>query len=202
MFTGIIKELGRVKDILNINKGKRIEIKSEKISKDLEKGMSAAINGCCLTVVDVNENSLFFDVVQETFDLTNFENLYKGEPVNIEPALSITDRLDGHIVQGHIDGVGTIIKKKHIEDGSFEITVASPESLMRYIVKKGSIAVDGVSLTVTQVSENSFSFVVIPHTALLTSLGSKGEGSLVNLETDIMARQLEKLYQQSACKEA
>ena len=194
MFTGLVEELGTVKNIYTIEKGKRLEISAEKVLEDIEPGASIAINGCCLTVVDFGKDYCGFDVVQETFDLTCLECLKAGDRVNLERCLTFSSRLGGHIVQGHIDGVGCITQWETQNDGSIVVTIEAPARLLRYIVKKGSIAVDGISLTVTRVDEKSFSLALIPHTASVTTLGFKKNASLVNLEVDLIAKYVEKLH--------
>lgn len=194
MFTGLVEELGSVKNIYSVEKGKRLEISAEKVLEDVELGASIAVNGCCLTVVDIGKGYCGFDVVQETFDLTCLETLKAGDRVNLERCLTFSSRLGGHIVQGHVDGVGCISKWQAQQDGSIVVCIEAPSSLLRYIVKKGSIAIDGISLTVTHVDDKSFSLALIPHTASVTTLGFKKEASLVNLEVDLIAKYVEKLH--------
>ncbi|MFT4553887.1 MAG: riboflavin synthase [Chlamydiales bacterium] len=194
MFTGLVEELATVKAIYNVKKGKRLEITAKKILEDIELGASIAVNGCCLTVVDIGDGYCGFDVVQETFDLTCLENLKAYDRVNLERCLTFSTRLGGHIVQGHVDGVGCITQWKAQKDGSIAVSIEAPQNLLRYIVKKGSIAIDGISLTVTSVDDKSFSIALIPHTASVTTLGFKKEASLVNLEVDLIAKYVEKLH--------
>lgn len=192
MFTGIIEEIGIVKSI----KGKVITIEANKIFDDLKLGDSVAVNGTCLTVssFEVKTFPKIFnaDITSETLSRTNLGDLKSGFKVNLERALTLNGRLGGHIVSGHIDGVG-IIKNisKNIDD--IELTIEVPANLMKYIIEKGSIAVDGISLTIAEVNKNSFSVAIIPHTLKETILYYKKAGDKVNIENDIIGKYVEKL---------
>lgn len=187
MFTGIVEELGSIA----ARDGQRLRIGASKVLEDVHLGDSIAVNGCCLTVVqwDAEAPQPWWeaDVTEETFDRTSLGDLAIGDPVNLERPVRLQDRLGGHLVQGHVDGVGTIIEP------SPNLEVALDRDLMRYVVEKGSITVDGVSLTVVEPREASFTVALIPHTSDVTTLGSKGPGDSVNLELDVTAKYVEKL---------
>lgn len=185
MFTGIVEELGSV----IARDGSRLRIGATTVLEGAGIGDSTAVNGCCLTIVAFDAAAGWWDadVSDETYARTVLGTLEPGDPVNLERPVRLEDRLGGHLVQGHVDAVGEII------EGVPDLRVRVPRQLMRYIVEKGSITVDGVSLTVVIPDEDSFTVAVIPHTAAVTTLGSKGPGSLVNLEVDVMAKYTEKL---------
>ena len=183
MFTGIVEELGRVE----ARDGGRFTFGASTVLEDLKIGDSVAVNGCCLTVVDVRPGELAFDVVDESFARTNLGDLAPGDPVNLERPVRPTDRLGGHIVQGHVDAVGEIVS------AAPDLRVKVPKDLLRYLVTKGSITVDGCSLTVVDVFDDGFSVAIIPHTAEVTTLGRKGPGDQVNLEVDLVAKYVERL---------
>lgn len=192
IFTGIIEELGTVSKIEKGNQSFCITIKAKKVLEDVKTGDSIAVNGVCLTVVDFS--SVFFkaDVMPETVNRTTLKNLAVGDYVNLERALRLGDRLGGHLVQGHVDGVGKILKKEP-HDIAVIYHIAAPDNVLKYTVPKGSIAVDGISLTVIEVGKDSFNVSLIPHTAKMTTLGFKNAGDEVNLETDIIGRYIERL---------
>ncbi len=192
IFTGIVEEIGRVKQI---NRGKQsfqISIQAAKVLDDVKLGDSMAVNGVCLTVTESTVSQFTADVMPETYNRTTLKSLSSGSPVNLERALRLADRLGGHLVQGHVDGIGTIINKAPRDIAIIYRIKAEPD-ILRYIVAKGSIAVDGVSLTVIEVSQESFTVSLIPHTAELTVLSEKRAGDRVNLETDVVGRYVEKL---------
>ncbi|MCU1352962.1 MAG: riboflavin synthase alpha chain [Acidimicrobiales bacterium] len=183
MFTGIVEELGRVVS----RDGGRLRIEAKTVLDDVELGASIAVNGTCLTVVAWGEGWWEADVVDETFSRTSLGALAPGDPVNLERPVRLADRLGGHLVQGHVDAVGTIV------DPAPDLRVTLPVDLLRYVVEKGSITVDGTSLTVAAVDADSFTVAVIPHTAEVTTLGRKGPGDPVNLELDVIAKYVESL---------
>jgi riboflavin synthase len=183
MFTGIVEELGTVVS----REGGRLRIAADVVVEDAKIGDSTAVNGCCLTVVDVANGWWEADVVEETFARTNLGELAAGDRVNLERPVRLTDRLGGHVVQGHVDGVGEIVEPAP------DLRVRMPAGLARFVVEKGSITVDGVSLTVVDALDDGFSVAVIPHTAEVTTLGRKGPGDRVNLEVDVMAKYVERL---------
>lgn len=190
MFTGLVAELGTVTALKPLKQSYNISVKADKVLANLKIGDSIAVNGACLTVVKINGNEFTADVMPETVKLTNLRNLKNGDKVNLERTLRLCDGLDGHIVSGHVEGIGIIVSKK--AEGIAEIvTIKTPPELLKYIIKKGSIAIDGISLTVTEVMDSSFSVSLIPHTAKETTLGFKKPGDEVNLETDIIGKYVE-----------
>ncbi|MBA3722935.1 MAG: riboflavin synthase [Parachlamydiaceae bacterium] len=193
MFTGLIEELGQIQSIQKNNQGIRFQIGAALILEDAKIGDSISVNGCCLTITDLKEKKFYCDAVPETIEKTNFSKLQIGDKVNLERSVKLQDRLGGHLVQGHVDNVGQIIEKKALKDGSWWVTISAPSSILRYVILKGSITVDGVSLTITERSDTFFSFAMIPHTAQVTNLGLKNVGDLVNLECDMIAKYVEHL---------
>jgi riboflavin synthase len=194
VFTGLIEEIGEILKVTKRPDGVRIEIGARSVTQDLLIGDSIAINGCCLTVVERSEHSFSCDIVKTTWDITCLYDFRDKDPVNLERAISPLKRFGGHFVQGHVDSVGTIGQRVQQSDGSTLITIHAPKTLLRYIINKGSIAVDGVSLTVAACSADSFTFALIPHSAKCTILGRKEVGKCVNLEVDLIAKYVEKLH--------
>ena len=188
MFTGIIEELGKVKQMGN---GK-IEIGCEKILEDVKMGDSISVNGICLTVTKFDKTNFSADVMPETLRRTSLENLKIGDEVNLERALKLSDRLGGHIVSGHIDGAGKI-KSMTPEGNAIIVKVSADKNILRHIVDKGSVALDGMSLTVVKVTGSEFSVSLIPHSRDVTNFKHKKVGSAVNIETDVIAKYVEKL---------
>lgn len=191
MFTGIIEETG---EILSNQKGSKsavLTIKGSQIFDDLNLGDSVAVNGVCLTVAELAKNTFKADVMNETLNRSNLGSLRSGNSVNLERAMRADGRFGGHIVSGHIDGTGSIISKQN-DDNAVWITVSAPKVLLKYIIEKGSIAIDGISLTVAKVTDQNFSVSVIPHTAKSTTLLDKGIGESVNLENDIIGKYIER----------
>jgi riboflavin synthase len=193
MFTGIVEELGRVQAITPDAGGARLEIAATRVLDDAEIGASIAVNGCCVTVVALGEGCFAVDAVSETLSRTDLGALQPGDRVNLERPVRLQDRLGGHLVQGHVDAAGTIRVRTPEADGSERIEFAAPEAVMRYVVEKGSITVDGISLTVAALSPEGFEVAVIPHTLAVTTLGTKEAGDTVNLEVDIVAKYVERL---------
>ena len=195
MFTGIVREVGRVLSISEAG-DTRLEIGCARPAEEIEIGASIACNGICLTVVEkgTREGGTWFavDASAETRARTTLGQWREGEAVNLEPALRVGDELGGHIVSGHVDGLGTILSVRP-EGASHRVTIEAPAGLARFIAEKGSIAVDGISLTVNEVEGARFGVNIIPHTWEVTSLGGKSEGSTVNLEVDLMARYVSRL---------
>ncbi len=192
MFTGIIEEVGR---ILSVSKGinsAQINIEAKKVLEDVKLGDSIAVNGVCLTVTSFKHNSFTVDVMPETIRRSSLNNLKKGSLVNLERALALGERLGGHIVSGHIDCTGKIANIKN-EDIATWITVEVPDDALKYIVLKGSVTIDGVSLTVAEVNEKSFSVSLIPHTKGETTLYEKNLGEEVNIECDLIGKYVERL---------
>ena len=193
MFTGIVEELGTVRSITHHDGGARVEITAHHVLDDAEIGASIAVNGCCLTVVEMGPGWWAADAVTETLDRTSLGALRDGDAVNLERPVRLADRLGGHIVQGHVDAVGTILHKQPMGDGSVRVDIAAPREVMRYVVEKGSITVDGISLTVAALDDDTFAIAVIPHTLAVTTLGTKGPNDPVNLEVDVVAKYVERL---------
>jgi riboflavin synthase len=189
MFTGLVETLGTVTSLKNTGNGIRLSVLPLTDYK-LQLGASISVNGVCLTVTQHNAN-LSFDVSPETMRSTNLGALKVSDKVNLERALQLSDRLGGHIVTGHVDGVGTIGNKRKVGEYTF-YTFASPAEILKYIVKKGSVAVDGISLTVVELDSRSFSVAIIPHTLSATNIGDKIIGDTVNIEVDIIGKYVEK----------
>lgn len=192
MFTGLIAELGTVERLAEGSTSCQLTVRAQKILPGVKIGDSIAVNGVCLTVVHLQGNRFTADVMPETVRRTTLRQLQPGDRVNLEKALRPTDGLDGHIVQGHVEGVGTI-REIAPEGNALAYHIETPKELLRYIVEKGSVAIDGISLTVTETDDTGFSVSLIPHTAKMTTLGYKSVGDSVNLETDILARYVEKM---------
>lgn len=193
MFTGIVEETGRVKKIAPSDKSIRLTIAAGLTAKGARIGDSLAVNGCCLTIVKIARNGeLQFDLLRETWERTNFKELQPGSAVNLERSLAVGDRLHGHFVTGHIDGVG-VIKTFEKRGADWFLEIAPPREAMRYLVFKGAIAVDGISLTVAEVSAKTFRLWIIPHTYEVTALRERKVGSLVNIEADMLAKYAEQL---------
>lgn len=191
MFTGLIEELGKVQSLTGLGESYRLTVGAKKVLQDLAIGDSVAVNGACLTVVTKTDNAFTVDVMPETARRTVIGSLHVGEGVNLERTLRFGDRLEGHLVAGHVESVGRILHRQ--EDGNAVVfRIGCEKSLTHYIIEKGSVAVDGISLTVTAVEENSFSVSVIPHTAAVTTLGFKRVGDKVNVETDLIGKYIEK----------
>ncbi len=195
MFTGIIEELGRIRTIAETNGGRRLEIAAHTVLDDARIGDSIAVNGCCLTVVELAADHWAADAVTETLDRTSLGGLAIGDGVNLERPVRAEDRLGGHIVAGHVDGVGTLGACDPLPDGSTRMRFTIPKDLLRYVVEKGSITLDGISLTVAALddTESAIEVAVIPHTLSVTTLGPKRPGELVNVEVDILAKHVERL---------
>lgn len=193
MFTGIVEELGRVRSVAANAGGARIEIDATTVLEDAAIGASIAVNGCCLTVVELGADYWAADAVVETLTRTNLGALSAGDPVNLERPVRLADRLGGHLVQGHVDATGTVRSRTPEPDGSERFRFAAPDDVLRYVVHKGSITVDGISLTVAAVHDDGFSIAVIPHTLAVTTLGARAVGAPVNLEVDLVAKYVERL---------
>jgi riboflavin synthase len=183
VFTGIVEELGRVVE----RDETRLRLHATTILEDVELGASIAVNGCCLTVVAWGPDWWEAEVTAETWQRTSLGDLAPGDPVNLERPVRLSDRLGGHLVQGHVDGVGTIV------DPAPDLRVRCEADLLRYVVEKGSITVDGISLTVVEPLADGFTVAVIPHTEAVTTLGTKRAGDRINLEVDVMAKYVERL---------
>jgi riboflavin synthase len=192
MFTGIVEEMGVVQVFERQKRSARLSILAKRVLEDLAIGDSITINGVCLTVTGKTDKELTTDVSFETLTVTNLGDFKTGDAVNLERAVRVNSRLGGHLVTGHIDGVGMIRDRRQEED-AWLLTIEIPKDLLRYCIKKGSIAVDGISLTINQVTDREIQVAVIPHTAKATTLGLKGVGTTVNLECDLIGKYLERL---------
>lgn len=191
MFTGLIEEIGRVESVVKSAKSARIVIKAKTVLEGVSLGDSICTNGVCLTVTSFDSSRFTIDAMAETMRRSNLKNLSPGDEVNLERALRVGDRLGGHIVSGHIDGIGTIENYKR-EDNAVWITVSASSEVLRYIVQKGSITIDGVSLTVAYIDDSVFKVSIIPHTKDMTTLLRKKIGDDVNLECDMIGKYIEK----------
>ena len=191
MFTGLVQSLGVVRQIAPDGPGVRLVIADEAIAREAKIGDSIAINGCCLTVVELNGNDVAFEAGAETLSRTNLGRLRTGSKVNLESSLRMGDSLGGHLVAGHVDAVGQLDRRE--DDAQWStMWFAVPDDLTRQMASKGSIAIDGVSLTLVEVADNSFSVALIPHTLSVTTLGMLQPGDDVNLETDLLAKYVER----------
>lgn len=197
MFTGIIEEVGTVRNIIKGSRSIKLAITAQKVLKDTNLGDSIAVNGVCLTVTNLGKDGFIADVMPESMSKTNMGNLKAGDRVNLERALTLSSRLGGHIVSGHIDGVGEIIDMKK-DDNAMRVTLVSSPKVMKYIVSEGSVALDGVSLTVAHLGENNFTVSLIPHTGQVTTLLDKKVGDKLNIENDVVGKYVERLLNFSA----
>lgn len=191
MFTGLIEEIGSMERISKGEKSLKLTIVAQKVLEDIKIGDSISTNGVCLTVVEYTDNSFTVDVMPETLRKTNLGELEKGSILNLERALQLSDRLGGHIVSGHVDGLGKIVEFKK-EDNATWVTIETTRDVIKYILPKGSIAIDGTSLTVVDVEDNCFSVSIIPITKDETTLLKKAIGDHVNLECDMVAKYIER----------
>lgn len=195
MFTGIIQGLGRIKKISTVKgdgKAAKMTIELGRLAKGLKIGDSVSINGACLTVVGTKNNVASFEMVGETMKRTALDSLRIGDKVNVERSLRVGDTLDGHFVLGHVDGVGTIIEKVK-QKNQTKLWIRIDKKLIKYVVSKGSIAIDGISLTVVDVLKDKISIALIPHTLAVTTLGTKGRGDKVNVEIDVLGKYARKV---------
>jgi len=192
MFTGLVEALGTIRRVQDDAAGRRLIVAEKKLAPELSIGESVAVNGACLTVVERDSEAFHFEAGPETLHRTNLGELGAGDRVNLERALRLSDRLGGHIVQGHVDGIGRVADRQR--QGEWEtVWFSCPAELTRYMVSKGSVAVDGVSLTLVEVETERFSVALIPHTLEHTTLGFRPVGATVNLEIDLLAKYVAKL---------
>jgi len=192
MFTGLVEATGEILSVLPAGSGKRINLRPGFGTDDSVMGESVAINGVCLTVVDIKPGELSFDVSPETLRTTNLGELVKGRRVNLERAMKMSDRFGGHLVSGHVDGVGTVLSVE--QSGEFTTyRISAPPGILEVSVKKGSIAMDGISLTIVDLDEKLFSVAIIPHTARETTIGEMKSGCRVNLESDMIGKYVARL---------
>ncbi|GIP64802.1 riboflavin synthase subunit alpha [Virgibacillus pantothenticus] len=201
LFTGIIEEQGQVASMKHISdQAIVLRVKASTVLNDVQMGDSIAINGICLTVTSFDEHSFTVDVMPETVNATSLRSLRAGSSVNLERAMAANERFGGHIVSGHVDGIGEIIRKQR-EQNAIYYDIEIPASLARYVITKGSVAIDGVSLTVFQVKQNFFTISLIPYTASITILGEKEVGDVVNIECDMLIKHVEHLLTFASKKE-
>lgn len=201
MFTGIIEEIGRIEQIQKGRHSAVLTIRAQIIPEDLKAGDSIAVNGICLTVTSFSSGSFSADVMHETLNRSTFAHLKRNSRVNLERAMPANGRFGGHIVTGHVDGVGKIIGIRR-DDTAIWYTLQAEPSVMRYIVEKGSVAIDGISLTVARKFSDRFSVSAIPHTVRVTTLNERREGDLVNLENDIIGKYVDRLLNPAAAQQA
>ena len=197
MFTGIIEEIGTVANIEKGVKSSRITICADKIFDDLKIGDSVSVNGMCSTAAQVSNKTFTADIMAESMRRTNLGDLKKGSKVNLERAMQLNGRFGGHIVSGHVDGTGIILSQMR-EDNAVWVTISADDSIMRYIIEKGSITVDGISLTVAKIYSDAFAVSIIPHTAGETTLLKRRSGEKVNLECDIVGKYIEKFVKKES----
>lgn len=195
MFGGLIEEMGAVSVLNKSLAGTRLTIIASKVMEDLAVGASVSVNGTCLTVVARTDQDFSVDVSPETLQVTTLGNLTTGSPVNLERAMKLNERIGGHMVAGHVDGIGTL-RGRHQEGNALILEVEAPKEILRLCVTKGSITVDGISLTINSVTDKSFCLSIIPHTAKVTTLGLKQVGDQVNLESDLIGKYVDRLLQE------
>ncbi|WP_456432457.1 riboflavin synthase [Thermosulfuriphilus sp.] len=192
MFTGIVEGLGRIEYLERRASGLKLRLSPPFPASELALGESVAVNGVCLTVIKINQTTANFDVSPETLSRTTLGELRPGDQVNVERAVRASDRLGGHIVTGHVDGIGWVLSRRQKGDFFF-YEIELPKGLSKYVIEKGSIAIDGISLTVNAISGNIINLAIIPHTAQLTTMGRRRPGERVNIEVDIIGKYIEKL---------
>lgn len=192
MFTGIVEQIGTVEEVTDTEIGRRVVLSAPGIG-DVPIGASISVNGVCLTAVATDGDTVAVDVIPETLQRSNLSSLVRQTQVNLERPMPASGRFDGHIVQGHIDGVGTVTELERDSEGGVVMTVDTPEPLLRFLVEKGSVTIDGVSLTVASLTDTGFQVALIPHTLEVTTLGLRNPGDTVNLEMDVLAKYVERL---------
>jgi riboflavin synthase len=195
MFTGIVEELGFIATLDRHEHGAKFAIRCSRVLSDLTQGASIAVNGVCLTAVDITGEGFAADLAPETLDRSNLGDLHPGDPVNLERPLSLATRLSGHIVQGHVDGTGTLESLTSLGDGNWELLVRVPTDLDRLLVYKGSICIDGISLTIAAVDNALVKVAIIPHTYEATNLSSRRPGDRLNIECDVLAKHIARLLE-------
>ena len=194
MFTGIIEELGKVTAIETQTDALRLTISCQKVLEDLKRGDSISCSGTCLTAIEIDEHGFTADVMFESIRLTSLSEVKVGDPMNLERAMNASTRYGGHVVQGHVDGVGEFVSRETSENWDW-VRIRIPKELLRYVVMKGSITFDGISLTVNEINDDVIGLSLIPETLAVTTLGSKVAGNKVNVEVDVMAKQIERLLE-------
>lgn len=195
MFSGIVEEMGAVSVLNRSLAGTRLTIIASTVMGDLTIGASVSVNGVCLTAVARTDRDFSVDVSPETLNVTTFGSLTSGSPVNLERAMKLNERIGGHMVSGHVDGIGAI-RSRHQDGNAVILEIEAPKQVLRLCVGKGSITVDGISLTINEVTDRSFLVAIIPHTAKVTTLGLKQVGDRVNLESDLIGKYVERLLQE------
>jgi riboflavin synthase len=199
MFTGIIEEVGRVTSIANENGNRRLTVSSQQLVKELKPGDSIAVSGVCLTAVDITSNSFTADLAEETWKRTSFSRIKEGAAMNLELPMQANGRFGGHIVQGHVDGTGKFLALKRLPDGGgYALHIEIPADLARYVIFKGSLCIEGISLTVATIEGTEVTVAIIPHTVKMTNLGSLKPGDPVNLEVDMIAKYVEKMMRRDS----
>jgi riboflavin synthase len=196
MFTGIIEELGKVKKIDKLEDAIRLTIEGKLIVSDLKRGDSISVSGACLTAIEISDSTFTADVMLETLKLTSLDGISEGDPVNLERAMLASTRFGGHVVLGHVDGVGKFVERTKSDNWDW-VRIQIPANLMKYVVLKGSITIDGISLTVNEINGDVLGFSLIPETLAVTTMGSKKPGDKINIEADVMAKHIERLMQES-----
>ena len=194
MFTGIIEEMGVVKTLTKGGQGCTLTVLAKTVLEDLSAGDSIAVSGVCMTVIGFESGEFRVDVSPETMKLTTLGALQSGEPLNLERSMRLNDRLSGHLVTGHVDGLGAVRERRQEANG-LHLFIETPREVLRYCVAKGSVTVDGVSLTINELADEALRVTIIPHTARVTTLGLKRTGDLVNLESDILGKYIDRLLQ-------
>ena len=194
MFTGIIEELGEVIGIEQQPDALRLTIKCKKVLEDLKRGDSIACSGTCLTAIEIDDHSFTADVMMESIKLTSLSEVKIGDPINLERAMNASTRYGGHVVQGHVDGVGEFVSREQSDNWDW-VRIRIPKELLRYVVMKGSITFDGISLTVNEINDDVIGLSLIPETLAVTTLGRKEHGNKVNVEVDVMAKHIERLLE-------
>ncbi len=200
MFTGLVVEMGEVLSVRRRSGGALLQLKADEIAAGADLGDSISVNGVCLTVVRNQHGALSFDLSDETLKSTNLGNLDSGNKVNLEPSLRPDSKIGGHFVTGHVDAIGTIHSRVKAGD-MWKFAFKVPPTVTQYLVEKGSVAVDGISLTVVDILENRFTVVIIPHTAQLTTLGFKGKGETINVEADLLGKYVMKFLKKGAVRD-
>jgi riboflavin synthase len=193
MFTGIIEEVGRVTSITNEKTTRRLTVSSSRLVKELKPGDSIAVSGVCLTAVDITSNSFSADLAEETWKRTSFSRIKKDALANLELPMQANGRFGGHIVQGHVDGTGRFLGLKKLSAGGYALRIEIPQDLTRYVILKGSLGIEGISLTVAAIEDTEVDVAIIPHTVKMTNLGSLKPGDPINLEVDMIAKYVEKM---------
>ena len=201
MFCGIVEETGTITESAGGPQGARLTIQGTTVHEDLHEGESVAVNGVCLTATNVNADNFAVDISPETLRVTTLSILDTGSVVNLERPMKLDQRIGGHLVSGHVDGIGTIVERNEIGN-SIVFQISVDQGILRYCIVKGSVAVDGVSLTINRISSDTFEVAIIPHTAEMTTFVSRKVGDSVNIETDMIGKYIERLYASSGyCKE-